>query len=129
VRVFKTKEFGKFARKHGIADEKLCEAIARAEHGEIDAQLRKDVIKQRVGRKNQSRRRGFRTLLAFRLNTRAIFIHGFAKNAQDNVTKAELSTFGKLAKIFLDYKEEQVTPLLETGEWSEVRCNDQEIQE
>jgi hypothetical protein len=39
VRVFKTRDFARFARKEKIADAALCDAIARAGRGLIDADL------------------------------------------------------------------------------------------
>ncbi|MBI1791105.1 MAG: type II toxin-antitoxin system RelE/ParE family toxin, partial [Acidobacteria bacterium] len=39
VRVFKSRWFHRFARKEGIADAALREAVARAEKGQIDAGL------------------------------------------------------------------------------------------
>jgi len=39
MRAFKTKWFARFARQERIADSSLREAIARAEHGLIDADL------------------------------------------------------------------------------------------
>ena len=39
MRVFVTKEFGRFARTQNIADAKLCEAVQRAEDGLTDADL------------------------------------------------------------------------------------------
>jgi hypothetical protein len=50
VRIFKSKWFQRFAKKEGIADPDLCEAVARAEKGQIDADLGGGVIKQRVAR-------------------------------------------------------------------------------
>jgi hypothetical protein len=55
VRLFKTKEFARFSRKEKIADVSLCEAIARAERGLIDAELSGNLIKHRVPRKGQGR--------------------------------------------------------------------------
>jgi len=40
VRVFKNGWFQKFARKEKISDAMLCEAVARAERGQIDAESR-----------------------------------------------------------------------------------------
>jgi hypothetical protein len=51
VRVFKTKDFARFARKERIGDDALCESIARAERGLIDADLGGGLIKQRAARK------------------------------------------------------------------------------
>ncbi len=50
MRVFVTKQFGRFARAEGMSDEKLCQAIKRAESGLIDADLGGGLIKQRVAR-------------------------------------------------------------------------------
>ena len=39
MRVFKTKEFARFARREEIDDARLCEAVERASRGLIDADL------------------------------------------------------------------------------------------
>jgi hypothetical protein len=48
MRIFKNKPFTRFARKAGLDDLTLCEAIANAERGLIDADLGGGVIKQRI---------------------------------------------------------------------------------
>jgi hypothetical protein len=63
----------------------MCEAIARAERGLVDANLGGGVIKQRVARSGQGRSGGFRTLIAFRAAERSVFMFGFAKNDLDNI--------------------------------------------
>lgn len=94
MRVFKTRDFARFARKEGIDDERLCEAIERAERGLIDADLGGGVIKQRVARPGKGRSGGYRTLIAYRNEARAVFVYGFAKSAKDNVSPAELAAPG-----------------------------------
>ena len=66
MRVFKTKEFARSARRETIRDATLLEAASRAERGLIDADLGGGLIKQRVARPGQGRRSGYRTLMAFR---------------------------------------------------------------
>jgi hypothetical protein len=39
LRVFATKVFARFARKERLEDKRLCEAITRAGHGAVDAEL------------------------------------------------------------------------------------------
>jgi hypothetical protein len=75
----------KFARKQRISDEALCEAIARAEAGLVDADLGGGLLKQRVARAGGGKSGGYRTLVAFRAETRAVFVFGFAKSDQDNI--------------------------------------------
>jgi len=50
MQVLKTKDFTRFARKERIADEDLCEAIARANRGLIDAHLEAAHRQARAGR-------------------------------------------------------------------------------
>lgn len=64
MRVFKTKEFARFARREGIRDARLREAAERAERL-ADADLGGGLIKQRVARQGERRRGGYRTLMAF----------------------------------------------------------------
>jgi len=45
VRIFKTKWFTRFARKEGISDEKLANALQEAEKGLIDGELGGGLIK------------------------------------------------------------------------------------
>lgn len=123
MRVFKTREFARFARKAGIDDQHLCEAIARAARGLVDADLGGAVIKQRVARPGQGRSGGFRALIAFHHGTRAIFIYGFAKSDRDNVTDNDLAALRRLASEFLFYRAAQVDALLRNAAWTEVICH------
>ena len=85
MRVFKTKWFRRFARREGIADAMLCDTVARAGRGQIDADLGRGVIKQRVARPGQGRAGGYRTLIVYRARDRAIFVFGFAKNEREDL--------------------------------------------
>jgi hypothetical protein len=62
MRVFKNKPFMRFARKVDLNDAALCEAIASAERGLIDANLGGGVIKQRVARPGKGQQREMRRL-------------------------------------------------------------------
>jgi hypothetical protein len=67
VQVFKARLFAKFARRERIPDASLFEAIERARHGPVDADLGGGVIKQRVARQGPGRSGGYRTLIAYRI--------------------------------------------------------------
>ena len=107
LRVFKTRAFGRFARTERIFDTMLCEAIDRAERGTIDAELGGHVIKQRVARSGQGRSGGFRTLIAYRAQFRAVFIFGFAKNELDNIDAEDLDDLRKAARAFMQLNDER----------------------
>jgi len=74
-----------------ISDAALCRAVRDAERGLAAADLGGGVIKQRIPRLGQGKSGGFRTLRVFRANTRAIFVHGFAKNESDNIRTTNCS--------------------------------------
>lgn len=101
MRIFKNKAFIRFARKARMTDAVLCDAIERAERGLIDADLGGGVIKQRVARPGSGKSGGFRTIVLFRTQARAFFVHGFAKNEQDNIRDDELAAFKMLADALL----------------------------
>ena len=124
MRVFKTRVFDRFVREERIDDEVLCAAIARAERGLIDADLGGGVIKQRVARPGQGRSGGYRTLIALRSGTRAVFLYGFAKSDRDNVRGDELRELRSTAQEMLAWDQRKVDVMLATGAWTEIDCDD-----
>ena len=120
---YATREFARGARKQGIDKEGLCEAVARAEKGIIDADLRRGLIKQRVPRKGSGRRGGFRVLAAFRPRHRCVFLYSFAKNERENISGKELDLWQKTAMGYLDISVEKLNELVGAGELHEVRCD------
>ncbi len=125
MRVFKTKEFARFARREKIADAMLCEAIGRAERGIIDGDLTGGLIKQRVARPGQGRSGGFRTLIVFRAKTRSVFVHGFAKSERANIGAKELEFWRTVATAFLGMNERLIEAAIAADELTEVMCNDE----
>ena len=123
MRVFTTKEFGRFARKSRICHDQLCEAIDRAQRGLMDADLGGGVIKQRVARPGQGRSGGYRTIIAFRSADRSVFMYGFAKSGQANLAAGELAVYKTLAVVFLGASTKELDGLLDSGEMIEVACD------
>jgi hypothetical protein len=124
VRIFKNKSFARFARKARITDVVLCAAIADASRGLIDADLGGGVVKQRISRQGGGKSGGFRTIILFRIGERAFFVHGFAKNEQDNIRDDELSAFKLLAAEMLSYDDATLAKAVANGTLREVVCND-----
>jgi hypothetical protein len=100
LRVFKTKWFQRFARREEIEDSALAEAAARADKGQIDANLGGGIIKQRIARPGQGRSGGYRTVIVFRQRDRAVFMYGFAKSARANIAAEEEREFKEAASTF-----------------------------
>lgn len=101
MQIFKTKWFARYARRERIADRGLTEAITRAEHGLVDADLGGGIIKQRVARTGQGRSGGYRMLIAYRAGHRAVFLYGFAKRERENIDPDELLTLREIGASWL----------------------------
>lgn len=124
LRVLKTKQFLRFARRERIMDATLRETIQRAEEGLIDAQLGGGVIKQRVGRPRQGRSGGFRVLIAYRPGTLSVFLYGFAKNERDNVDNTELATLRDIARGWLQADAEAIRRAMADGLIEEIEYDE-----
>ncbi len=126
MRVFTTKVFARFVRRERLDDKRLCEAIARAERGSIDAELGGNLIKQRIARPGGGRSGGYRTVIAYRASQRSVFLYGFAKSERDNIGDWELDGLKKLARHYLGYSDARIATALEWRELREVVCDEQE---
>jgi hypothetical protein len=121
VRIFKSRWFQRFATKEGIADAALRGAVARAEKGQIDADLGGEVIKQRIARPGQGRSRGYRTIILFRRGVKAFFVYGFSKSQRANINDDEQQQFKEAAKIVLSLTEKALAARLKEGDFVEAK--------
>lgn len=124
MRIFKTKVFIRFQRKEAFDDTELCEAIRRAETGLVDADLGHGLIKQRIARAGGGRRGGFRTIIAYRREMRAVFIFGFAKSGQENISAGDMQDLADTGALLMALGHERITTLIEGKELMEVICHE-----
>ena len=127
MRILKTRDFVKFARRAKIADSSLRRAASELERGLIDADLGGGVFKQRVAREGGGKSGGFRVLLVFRSGERAIFLDGFAKNERTNIEVVELRALRRLAADLLDYNDATIARALSSGALLEVESDGQTL--
>lgn len=120
MRIFKTKDFSRLARQQRIGDGQLVEAVKRADRGLIDADLGGGLIKQRVPRPGQGRSGGYRVLLAFQFEARAIFLYAFAKSEQENVEPDGLRYWREVAATYLKLDETRLVRLVTQHKLFEV---------
>ncbi len=73
-----------------------------------------------MAREGSGKSGGFRTIILFRLGSRAVFVHGFAKNECDNIRDDELAAFKMLALKMLGYDDEALTAAIAAGILVEV---------
>jgi hypothetical protein len=108
MRIFKSKAFNKWAAKEGLTDEALRAAIFEISRGLIDADLGGHVIKKRVALVGRGKSGGARTLLAYRVEDKAFFVYGFAKNVRANIRPDELKGLKLLAAQMLRFSDKEL---------------------
>lgn len=118
--VYKTKPFGRFARKARISDRDLWEAARLASLGLVDADLGGGVIKQRIARTGEGKSGGSRSIVLFRFKGRAVFVYGFEKKDLGNIKADELEAFRELADVILGYSEEEMAKRVADGALIEI---------
>jgi hypothetical protein len=123
MKVYSTGDFSKFASKEAIDDKALCDAVARAQQGLIDGDLPGFLIKQRVARPGQGRSRGFRAIIVYDPDRRAVFVHGFPKSSKANLTQAEQDSYREFGDIVVALQEDRLDALVEQRKWRRIDCD------
>ena len=113
--VYKTKPFARFASKANIPDADLWKAGWLANQGMIDADLDGGVIKHRNARPGQGMSGGSRSIILFKKDNRAVFVHGFEKKDKANIGPDELEAFRRYSEIYLGYSKAQIAQRVEDG--------------
>lgn len=125
MRILKTKVFGRFQRKESIDDRRLIDAIERAARGLIDADLGHGLIKQRIARAGGGKSGGWRTIIAYRCDDRAIFLYGFAKSARANISADDLVDLAEAGAAVMALSDRDIDIALDNGALIEVRDGDE----
>lgn len=123
MKVLKRREFAKWQVRESLADATLCWAVMEMEHGLVDADLGGCLYKKRVPRAGSGKRGGYRTLVSAKTGNRYIFLHGFAKSEQSNITLKEQQALRYAGKIFLALSENELALALQTDVLQELDCD------
>ncbi len=120
MRIFKLKLFNKWAKKETLTENLLKQAIREMEQGLVDADLGGHVYKKRIGIQGRGKRGGVRTIIAFKIEEKAFFMYGFAKNQRDNIETNQFKALKILANKLLNYNDDDLKTAIKRGEIIEV---------
>jgi len=120
VRAFKNTRFSRFAKKEGITDDELKDAIKLLEEGQPDANLGGDVYKVRIARPGEGKSGGYRVVILFKKKKRTFFVYGFAKSNRDSIDQKEEKVYKELAKKYLNSTDEVINYLVKTRKLVEI---------
>jgi len=79
------------------------------------------IYKKRLRFEGRGKRSSGRTIIYYKKEDRAIFIHGFAKNDKSNLSRQELNAFKELAKILLGLSDTDIAIAIKNGDFIEVK--------
>lgn len=124
MRIFKSKGFNRWAEKNQITDKTLCTLVEEIQTGNFDANLGGGLYKQRLARKGQGSSGGFRVIIVFKIEKRAFFVFGFAKNEKENLSQEEKKVYKKLAVKLLSMSDEEIRNTLKEKIFLEIPYHD-----
>ncbi len=123
MRIFKSKEFVRFARKNAIRDSAICQVAWELQSGLIHANLGGGVYKQRIARAGEGKSGGYRSIIFFQERERLFFVGAFAKNVRENIEQKDLSALKEFAKEFFNYDTSRIQALIQAGALFELFCD------
>ncbi|MDH1593094.1 type II toxin-antitoxin system RelE/ParE family toxin [Pseudomonas sichuanensis] len=123
--VYKRREFARWQHSENLPDCVLCKAVEEMQCGLVDASIGGLLFKKRIAGRGAGKRGGYRTLLSARIGSRYVFLHGFKKNDQANVTLDEQKALQFAGKVFLDLSPLALAKALGCGVLMEVHCDQQ----
>jgi len=86
----------------------------------IDADIGGGLIKQQIARAGEGKRGGFRTLIAYHNGKRAVFVFGFAKSDQDNISSEDERDLKDYGAMLLALNDKDIEFMIENKELREV---------
>lgn len=110
-----TKHFKKWSHKEKVEEAMLLEALNNLANNLASASLGSGLYKVRVARQGQGKREGFRTLIVYSANDRAVFVYGFKKSEKENISKDELEYWREFANTLLTFNKNDLKKALNAG--------------
>jgi hypothetical protein len=123
MKIYKTPQFNRWARKASLGDAELCQAALEIADGLYEADLGGGLFKKRIARMGQGKRSGFRTLVAFNRVDRWVFLYGFAKNDRSNINDDEKEALKELADYTLSLTPSELQTLVLENKLVEIDCD------
>lgn len=120
MQVLKRKQFARWQYKEHISDASLLRLVDEIEAGLIGVYLGSDLYKKRIARRGEGKRSGHRVLLAARVGFRYVFLFGFSKSTQHNISADEQKALQYVGTVFLQLNSPALQLALSSGVLMEV---------
>jgi hypothetical protein len=121
MQIFKHRHFQQWVKSEKLTDEALKKAVEEISNGLHNGNLGGGLYKKRIAIPGKGKSGGYRTLLAFKQEERAVFVYGYAKNVQASINMKEQAIYKTLAKTLLNMDEKTLNNMLKKGSLTEVK--------
>ena len=121
MRIIKTRHFDRWAKRLGLSDASLVNAVVEINNGLVDVHLGGSLVKKRVAVNGKGKRAGARTIVATNFVESCYFIYGFEKSVQANISPSELEALKALSTDLLAMSEQNLDALLAEERMIEVK--------
>jgi hypothetical protein len=125
MKLYKTPQFNRWARKNDLEDDDLCNAAWEMAKGLYEADLGGGLFKKRIARSGQGKSGGFRTMIASNRKDRWVFLYGFAKNERSNISGKEQEALRKVAGDLLTATLKTIETMTLNNKLMEVDCDEE----
>ncbi|OGX08821.1 MAG: hypothetical protein A2Z88_09410 [Omnitrophica WOR_2 bacterium GWA2_47_8] len=111
----KTRYFARWARKEGVPDSSLREAIREFKSGLFEANLGNHLFKKRIALPGRGKSGGARTILFYQQEEKLVFCFGFAKNVQEDLYESDKKVLDRLVKDLLGFHSADLDKYIQLG--------------
>jgi hypothetical protein len=115
-----TKQFSKWIKKQRIGQNELKNALNELYSDNYEANLGGYLYKKRIRFIGRGKSGSGRTIICYKKDDRAIFIHGFSKNEKANLSTKELVALKEFSKLLIGLSNKSLKQATKNGTFLEV---------
>ena len=112
---YKLKDFAKWALREEVSDAQLLKVISEMSRGLLGDRLGACIYKKRIKIGGRGKRGGGRAIILFKTKDVALFLYGYSKNEQDNISHNEEVQLRVFANEFMTLSLQERTRLKAQG--------------
>ena len=117
---YKLKDFSKWAKKEGISDKDLCAVVSEMNRGLLGDRLGAYIYKKRLKVEGRGKRGGARAIVLYNDKDVTLFLYGYLKNDQADISQNEERQLRLFASDFMKLSYADRTRLTTQGKLIEI---------
>ena len=98
---YKLRDFAKWAKKEGISDDELAVVVSEMSRGLLGDRLGAHIYKKRIKVEGRGKRGGARAIVLYKDKDVTLFLYGYLKNDQADISQNEEKQLRLFASEFM----------------------------